>query len=196
VQGDGARNNEIVGLVSRAKGGDVEAFDALYGLFGDRVYRYALVRLRHPADAQDLAQVVFLKVIEALPSFQDRGAPFSAWLFRIARNAVIDVERGRRPASTLDALAEQRDTRPGPSQLAEIEADREAVRAALDDLTPEQREVVMLRFFAGLTSTEIAAVMGKRDGTVRALQFRALATLRRRLAGPIAIRTEPDGARA
>ena len=196
VADDNAQDAGVQSLVARAKGGDSEAFGRLYDRFAGGVYRYAIIRLREPADAQDLVQRVFLRVIEALPTFEQRGAPFGAWLFRIARNAVIDIERGRRPMAPIDALAEHWDTRPGPAQLMDLEADRAAIRAALDTLTAEQREVVVLRFFAGLTPGEVASVMGKREGSVRALQFRALAALRRQLETRSAFRGEPDRAPA
>lgn len=193
---NGARSSELQQVVARAKAGDDEGFDTLYSLFGERVYRYALVRVGEPADAQDLVQRVFLSVVEALPTYEDRGVPFGAWLFRIARNAVIDIERGRRPHAALDALAEHPDSAPGPARQAESRAERALILDALLTLTADQRDVVVLRFFGGLAHAEIAAVIGKREGTVRALQFRALATLRRQLDPAVWFAGEPDGALA
>jgi RNA polymerase sigma-70 factor (ECF subfamily) len=190
------RTSQLEQLVAGAKAGDESAFGALYEAFATRVYRYGLARLREPADAQDLVQRVFLSVVEALPGYQERGIPFGAWLFRIARNAVIDLERGRRPAVTLDEVAEHRDAAPGPAQLAERRADRAEIRTALLSLTPDQREVVVLRFFGGLAPGEIADVMGKREGSIRALQFRALARLRERLDPSAWLVADVDGARA
>jgi len=148
------------------------------------VYRYALVHVREPADAEDVVQRVFLKVIEALPSYEERGAPFGAWLFRIARNTVIDFGRAKRPAERLDSVLDRRDLTPGPSDLAERRADRQAIHDALGLLTPTQREVVLFRFFGGLSHAEIGALVGKPENAVRGIQFRALATLRRRLGEP------------
>jgi RNA polymerase sigma-70 factor (ECF subfamily) len=172
---------EVSRVVARAKAGDSQAFDELYDRYAGRVYRYALARVAEPADAEDLLQRVFLKVIEALPRYEDRGVPFGAWLFRIARNAVVDQGRVPQPTTTLDAALGHVDGAHGPDRLAELAADRAVVRAALSELTPEQREVVLYRFFAGLSPREIGLLMGKREGTIRALQFRALATLRRKL---------------
>jgi RNA polymerase sigma-70 factor (ECF subfamily) len=170
-------------LVALAKTGDARAFGALYDRYAERIYRFALVRLGEPADAEDLLQRVFVKVIEALPRYEDRGLPFAAWLFRIARNALIDIERARPSVASLDSAVHWPDGVDQPARLAELAADREAVRAALHALTAEQREVVIYRFFGDLTTREIGQLMGKREGSVRALQFRALATMRRRLEG-------------
>lgn len=165
-------------IVVRAVAGDRAALADIYDAFAGRIYRFALLHAREPADAEDLLQRTFLKVIEGLPRYQDRGLPFAAWIFRIARNVVIDHGRSRRDQSTLDAVQEQADGRRGPAELAEASAQQETVRAALLLLTPEQRDVIVYRFFAGLSHSEIGALMGKREGSIRALQFRALEALR------------------
>jgi RNA polymerase sigma-70 factor (ECF subfamily) len=165
--------------VAQARAGDELAFTELYDEYAPRVYRFLLLRVREPADAEDLLQRVFLKVIEALPSFQERGLPFGAWLFRIVRNTAIDFERARRPTTTLDAFVERPDDLPGPAVLVERALARSRLREALTMLTEEQRDVIVYRFLAGLGPAEIGKLMGKREGTIRALQFRALQALRR-----------------
>src|SRR4051812_22006501 len=101
-------------LVDAARAGDASAFRALYEHFAPQIYRFALFRLRRAADAEDLTQRVFVKVIEALPRYEHRGLPFRAWLFRIARNAVIDVQRVTRPAEPMELLESQASDGPGP----------------------------------------------------------------------------------
>ncbi len=150
----------------------------IYDAFAGRIYRFVLVHAREPSDAEDLLQRTFLKVIEGLPRYEHRGLPFAAWIFRIARNTAIDHGRSRRGESTLDDVRERPDLGRGPAELAEASADQDAVRAALLLLTPEQRDVIEYRFFAGLSHREIGILMGKREGSVRGLQFRALETLR------------------
>jgi RNA polymerase sigma-70 factor (ECF subfamily) len=166
-------------LVARAKAGDADAWTVVYDEFAERIYRFLLVRVPEPADAEDLLQRVFLKVIESLPRYQERGLPFGAWMFRIARNTAIDFARTRRSTVPLEAAVDRPDDSLGPAALAERAAGRRQMRAALATLTDEQRDVIVYRFFAGLTPSEIGALMGKREGSIRALQFRALEALRR-----------------
>ncbi|HLY13712.1 MAG TPA: sigma-70 family RNA polymerase sigma factor [Candidatus Limnocylindrales bacterium] len=164
--------------VAQARAGDRAALAALYDLFASRVYRFALVRVRSSADAEDLLQRIFVKVIEGLPRYEERGLPFAAWLFRIARNTVIDHERTLHEHASLDDIAQRVDDRAGPEALADAAFERETIRTALEQLTPEQRDVIAYRFFAGLSPAEIGLLMDRREGAIRALQFRAIQTLR------------------
>jgi RNA polymerase sigma-70 factor (ECF subfamily) len=172
---------DLDALVERASGGDADAFRALYEEFAPRLYRFTLFRVRDASDAEDLVQRVFVKMIEALPRYEQRGLPFGAWVFRMMRNAIIDFERTRRPHDDLEIAAALLGSGPGPEELAELAVEREQLIAALQFLTAEQRDVVTLRFFGGLSPGEIGSLIGKREGSVRALQFRALETLRREL---------------
>jgi RNA polymerase sigma-70 factor (ECF subfamily) len=171
----GATVSELLPL---AQAGNAEAFGVLYERFALRVYRYLLARVSEPTDAEDLLQRVFLKVVEALPRYEDRGLPFGAWLFRIANNTLVDFQRTDHRTSSLEILEQRGDLVHEPARISETAEERAAVRAALDHLPPEQRDVLVYRFFAGLSPAEIAIVMGKRQGTVRVLQFRALRRLR------------------
>ena len=171
-------------LVGRAAEGDARAFRALYEEYAPPLYRFALFRVRNPADAEDIVQRVFEKIIEALPRYEQRGLPFRAWLFRVARNAVIDFQRTRHDGEPLEVLTFRASTELGPDALAEAEAQRQELLAAIRTLTPDQQEVIAYRFFGGLTPGEIGEVMGKRDGSIRALQFRAIEALRIALGHP------------
>ena len=173
----------IEGLVAAAKAGDAEAYGRIFDHYHEAVHRYIVARVRRPSDAEDLAKLVFVKALEALPRYEQRGVPFGGWLFRLARNVVIDHLRTTREHVDLDALVEQSDGHAGPEALALARQQRDEVAAALDELTDEQRDAIALRFFAGLSAREAAEAMGKQEGTVRGIQFRAIAALRRRL-GP------------
>jgi RNA polymerase sigma-70 factor, ECF subfamily len=168
-------------FVEAAKDGDPEAFGALFDHFYGPVYRYVAARVGRPSDAEDLAQLVFVKALEALPRYELRGVPFGGWLFRLARNVVIDHVRTRREHVTLDIIVQQSTEDDGPDELAALRQDMDSVAFALRRLTPEQREAIQLRFFAGLSAREAALAMGRQEGTVRGLQFRAIAALRREL---------------
>ena len=171
-------------LIDRAKRGDREAFEALHDRYARSVYRYVRFRLGDPDDAEDVVQGVFLTVVQHLPRYEHRGRPFGAWLFRIARNAVIDQVRRRPEHVPIDRAIDLPSPAPSPDEAALFSADVLAVHRALDALTAEQREVIALRFLAGLSASEAGAVMGKGEGTIRALQFRALGSLRRELGLP------------
>lgn len=170
--------NDIEELVTRAKAGDAGAFGALYEEYAARVFRFLLARVQEPADAEDLLQRVFLKVIEALPRYEQRGFPFGAWLFRIAGNAAIDFHRVDRNPIPMERASDRLGDAHDPTRIVEAAEERATIRSALAVLSADQRDVLLYRFFAALSPAEIGALMGKREGAIRALQFRALERLR------------------
>ena len=182
-------------LVQQARDGDAGAFGQLFDHYGEPVYRYIASRVNRPSDAEDLTQIVFVKALEALPRYESRGIPFGGWLFRLARNTVIDHVRTRRDHADLEALAEQAGSEPGPDAVVVARDEIAAVVEALAALTDEQRDAIALRFFAGLSAREAAEAMGKQEGTVRGLQFRAIAALRRQLGIDGADETDEPGPR-
>src|SRR6187399_3657405 len=182
-------------LVDEAQGGDAEAFAAIFDRFHEPVYRFIASRIHRPADAEDLTQLVFVKALEALPRYEARGIPFGGWLFRLARNTVIDHVRTRHDHADLDAAAGHAGRDAGPEQVTVERQELDEVAAALAALTEEQRDAIALRFFAGLSAREAAVVMGKQEGTIRGLQFRAIAALRRSLGIDDDDRRDGDAAR-
>jgi len=168
-------------LVDEARSSDAWAFGQLFDHFHLPIYRYIISRVHSPTDAEDLTQLVFVKALEALPRYESRGIPFGGWLFRLARNAVVDFTRTRHEHADLDAVAHHGTREPGPEDVAMVRQDLDSVAVALATLTDDQREAIALRFFAGLSAREAAAVMGRQEGTIRGLQFRAIAALRRQL---------------
>ena len=168
-------------LVAEAQQGDSWAFGVIFDHYHESIYRFIASRVHRPSDAEDLTQLVFVKVLEALPRYESRGIPFGGWLFRLARNAVIDHVRTRHDHAELDSVVEWAHGDAGPDELAVVRQELDAVGLALAGLTDEQREAIELRFFAGLSAREAAEAMGKQEGTVRGLQFRAIAALRRQL---------------
>lgn len=168
-------------LVLDAKAGDAWAFGRLFDELHEPVYRFIASRVARPTDAEDLTQLVFVKALEALPRYEPRGVPFGGWLFRLARNTIIDHARTRHDHAELDAAADRPADGAGPEHVALLRQDLDAVARALAQLTDEQREAIELRFFAGLSAREAAEAMGKQEGTVRGLQFRAIAAMRRTL---------------
>jgi RNA polymerase sigma-70 factor (ECF subfamily) len=168
-------------LVEEARRGDPEAFGQLFDAYAGPIYRFIASRVNRPTDAEDLTQLVFVKALEALPRYESRGIPFGGWLFRLARNAIIDEARTRKDNVSLIAAMIRETDDPGPEASAALREDLERVAVALRELTEDQREVIELRFFAGLSVLEAAVAMGRQEGTIRGLQFRAIASLRRSL---------------
>ena len=176
-----AEREEDAALAVRAGSGQAEAFGILYDRYVDSVYRYVFYRVRNEAEAEDVTSEVFMRALRAIPKYEPRQA-FLAWLYRIARNAVIDRSRRRstrQQVSFEDALAHPNaDQVVNPDEGLLAGSDASAVRRAMQKLTPLQQEVIVLRFVEGYSTHEIADLVGKREGTVRGIQFRALEALR------------------
>ncbi len=170
-------------LALAAARGDADAVGRLYDALVGPIYRYVAIRVRRREDAEDLTQVVFERIVASLPRYRDRGRPFQAWAFRIARNAVIDHVRRERPHEPLDGERLVTHGDGGPEALSLRGEQLRELRAAMSELTADQQEAIALRFAAGLSAEEAARVMGRRPGTIRGLTFRAIASLRRRLTG-------------
>ena len=168
-------------LVQDARGGDAWAFGLLFDHYHLPIYRYIASRVHRPSDAEDLTQLVFVKALEALPRYEARGIPFGGWLFRLARNAVIDHMRTRHDHLDLEAATQHPGREAGPDEVTVARQELDEVAVAMAALTDEQRDAIALRFFAGLSAREAAHVMGKQEGTIRGLQFRAIAAIRRQL---------------
>jgi RNA polymerase sigma-70 factor (ECF subfamily) len=168
-------------LARAASAGDVEAIGRLYDQLVGPIYRYIAVRVRRREDAEDLTHLVFERIVTALPRYRHDGKPFSAWAFRIARNAVIDHLRRTRRTEPLDVIPERDDA--GPDAVSLREEEIRELRAAILRLPPDQREALILRYAGGLSADEAAQVMGRRAGTIRGLTFRAIEALRRQLGG-------------
>lgn len=173
-------------LVQRAKQRDEEAFTRLYESYFDKVYRYLVLRIGDRTEAEDLTQQVFLKVVRQITSFNWKGPPFSAWLFRIAHNQMVDYLRREKKRLSLP-LSESIASQDDPQRTAETNLDIELLLRATKRLTEAQREVVSLRFSADLPTREVARIMGKSEGAIKALQHSAIITLRKMLHGEAAV---------
>src|SRR5690242_1177784 len=141
--------------------GDPAAFEPLYLRYHTRLYRYLRLRLATDEDAADVTHQVFLIALDALPTYQQRGLPFAAWLFGIARHVVFNIIRRQRPTVSWDALPEMLLREDPEAQVLQQET-LASLRAWLDSLNAQQRELLALRFAAGLTVPHIAKIVGKK----------------------------------
>jgi len=173
-------------LVARGQQGDREALEELYLIHFDRIYSYLHVSVRNRHDAEDLTTQTFLKMLEKIGSFRWQSAPFSAWLFRIAHNLAMDHFRARRRWQPEEEVPEPPPSDAEPS--AELEAmriiGRESMLKLIEDLSPEQQQVLTLKFVFNLPNAEVAAILGKTQGAVKSLQHRALVSLQKKVEGP------------
>lgn len=165
-------------LIERAVSGDPDAFATLYDAYIEQIYRFIFFRVGDEPTAEDLTSQVFIKAWDNLSGYQMRGLPFSAWLFRIARNTVIDYYRTFKETTSLEfeAIAKP-DPEGDMDERIERRLQAEEVRLALQKLTEDQRQVLTLRFIEGFSTEEVAQIMGKRPGAIRALQMRGLQAL-------------------
>lgn len=188
-------------LVERAGRGEQEAMGLLYDTYLARVYRFCLARVSNEADAEDLAEEIFLKVLGAIDGFEWRDlgvaddgtarSSFAAWLFRIAHNHVISFHRRAAARGPSAELSESiRDERRGPQELTETKLTIEEVFEAVRELPDAQREVILLRFGAGLTVAETAEALDKQQTNVKVLQHKGVQRLKRMLVEPVEV-TDP-----
>jgi RNA polymerase sigma-70 factor (ECF subfamily) len=161
--------------IARAKEGDRDALRLLYVRYSENVYGYVRSIVRDEKEAEDLTQHVFLKLITAICKYDDRGVPFSAWLLRLARNAALDHLRRRRATPAEEVYG-------ADTHIDEDSLDRaRSLRAALDTLPEEQRNVVVMRHVIGLTPLEIADKMGRSESSIHGLHHRGRKALQQEL---------------
>jgi RNA polymerase sigma-70 factor, ECF subfamily len=165
-------------LVRRAKAADPDAIAAIYERYAPAIYRYIYYRIGDPEQARDIQSDVFVKMLEGLGVYEDRGWPISAWLYRIAHARTIDAMRrgGRNQQVSLEPWNLLTD---GPDEDLELSADRAAVRRAFARLGDSQRQALTLRFVYGLNLDETARQMGRTVGSIKSLQHRACERLAR-----------------
>ena len=176
-----SEREEELELVRRAQRYEADALGRIYEIYFPKIYQYAYLQLSDAQLAEDIASGVLLQVVESIDRFHYRGTPFGAWVFRIARNRIIDLHRRKKRRQHVE-LHEGIPTDYGaPHQETERVLEHERVRGALDYLTDDQRQVVLLKFAEGLDNQAIAAVIGRSEGAVKSLQHRALVALRKNL---------------
>jgi RNA polymerase sigma-70 factor, ECF subfamily len=174
--------DHIRGLVERAQEGERDALEELYLLHFDRIYSYLHMSVGNRHDAEDLTTQTFLKMLEAIGRFRWRSAPFSAWLFRIAHNLAMDHFRATKRTQPEEEV-------PEPEGSEELSAEEEAMHSIgrqsmlelIEKLSPEQQQVLTLKFVFNFPNAEVATILGKTEGAIKSLQHRALVSLQKQL---------------
>jgi len=169
-------------FVARVKKGDEAAISQMYRQYAPGIYGYINSRVGDSAAADDLTSEVFLRALEGLAQFEYRGIPISAWLYRIAHDRIADHFRrqARRPTIPLDD--DLLSTQDGIDQEVDARLQVEQVGKAIERLTAEQHQVILLRFVAGFKLKEVAYVMDRSTDAIKMLQLRALTRLRQLVA--------------
>jgi len=167
-------------LIARAKE-DAEAFSLLYERYVDRIYNYIYYRTGNHHDAEDLTARTFYRALKHFPRYVDRGAPFSAYLYRIAHNVVANWHRDTKrrqmvPLEETTLLALQREE---PAFASDEQYEREMLLAAVRRLPPDRQQLLILKFVEQMSNAEIAEVMGRSEGAIKSLYHRTLTALRR-----------------
>lgn len=171
-------------LIERAKR-DADAFGALYERYVDRIYSYIYYRVGSVPDAEDLTARVFYRALAHIGAYRQRGAPFAAWLYRIAHNLVANWhrDRSRRPEILLDDAATHAERGASPHELAEQSEDARTLLSAMARLPAERQQLLILKFVDEMSNVEIAHVMGRTEGAIKSLYHRTLIALRDELSG-------------
>jgi RNA polymerase sigma-70 factor (ECF subfamily) len=178
-----AGGDGVTAIVARAQAGDAEAFGELYDRYVDVVFRYVYYRVGNKPQTEDFVSETFLRALRRIGSFTWQGKDFAAWLITIARNLIADhykSGRYRLEVTTADMLDADR-VEAGPEDLVLDALTNATLVAAVRKLAGEQQECIVLRFLQGMSVSETALAMGKTDGAIKALQYRAVRSLSRLL---------------
>jgi RNA polymerase sigma-70 factor, ECF subfamily len=165
-------------LIKECAEGDLKKFGALYDFYAEKIYRFVYFRVRHKETCQDLVSQTFFKALEGIRSFEATKGNFSSWLYRIARNNIIDHWRARKVHLDIDNLWDLR----GDANLeedAQIKEKIEKVKECLAKLEGFQREIIVMKIWDGLSHKEISQILGKSEGNIKMTFSRAMGKLRK-----------------
>jgi RNA polymerase sigma-70 factor (ECF subfamily) len=177
-----SETKRVRALVDQAQQGDRDALEELYLIHFDRIYSYLHVSVGNRHDAEDLTTQTFLKMLESIGKFRWQSAPFSAWLFRIAHNLAMDHFRAARRWQPEEEVPE-----PEPDESTSAEAGalqsigRKTMLELIEELSPEQQQVLTLKFVFNFANADAATILGKTEGAIKSLQHRALVSLQKQL---------------
>lgn len=172
-----SRQSDDEQLIIKSKNGDAEAFGELYERYAEVIFRYVYSHIESSLDSEDLTEDIFIRAWKALPKYDERGLPFSAFLFRAARNSLIDYYRQHKPMQSIEDL-DLHSSEPGPEESVTELLSNIELRNMLSELREDYRSVIIFRFLSGLSPEETAQAMQRSVGAIRVLQHRALSALK------------------
>ncbi|MGA9533373.1 MAG: RNA polymerase sigma factor [Anaerolineales bacterium] len=176
-----AKHNPIpdAALVARAQDGDTDAFGMLYERYVDQIFRYVRTRVSETRDAEDLTESVFVRSFEALDGYEERGHPYTAFLYQVARNVLVDHYRKPEEEQGLDDVGPLISRSPDLERRIEEDQQVQIIRRAMENLTEDYQEVIRLRVLLSLPTANVAEWLDRSEGAVRVLLYRALKALRK-----------------
>lgn len=169
-------------LVSEAKKGNSESFGVLYDHYLPKIYRFILVKTSHREQAEDLTHQTFLKAWEGISGYNDKGHPFGSWLYRIARNTVVDHYRKNKIRISIeDVSPEALGIDDSLTANLEIKFEWREVLGAMRDLSEVEQDILIMRFVEDMPHTEVAKAVNKSESAVKVIQHRAIKKLKETL---------------
>lgn len=166
-------------LAQRAQSGHVDSFGKIYDLLVEKIYRFIFFRIGVREETEDLTEEVFFKVYQKIQSYRNEGVPFEAWIFKIARNQIIDYYRTKKDLSSLDDHFEIEDPGLTPEEYTEKTISQEEMLEALKKIPDSYQELIILKFIEGKDNEEISHILDKPIAHIRVLQSRSLKALKK-----------------
>ena len=170
-------------IIKQAANGDVDAYGEIYSIYVDRIYRYVFYQVKDKMLAEDITEDTFVRAWKVIKTCRGREETFSAWLYRVAHNRMVDVIRKNHRLVPLEEVETVNDA--DPEEEADKRLARQSVMNAVATLPEPQKQLILLKFINGADNNEIGRVMQKGQGAVRALQMRALDNLRQKLSAGV-----------
>lgn len=166
-------------IIKRAQNGNPEAFGLLYDHYHEQIYRFIYLKTNQKEDAEDLTHQVFLQAFRKIKDYKDYGFPFSSWLYRIARNEVIDFYRSKKNSVSLEDISNILKIEDDKKNDLDFKIQLEEVKKAILRLKPEYQDVIIMRFIDDLSIKEVAKILDKSEGAVKLIQHRAIIALKK-----------------
>jgi RNA polymerase sigma-70 factor (ECF subfamily) len=167
-------------IIEKAKNGEKEAFGLLYDYYHSRIYRFIFLKVSNKQDAEDITHQVFLSAWQNIKNYESQGFPFSSWLYRISRNAVIDFYRRKKNEIPLEEVSNVLNDELKIDKI-DLKIQMEKVMKALKKLKPEYQDIIIMRFVDDLSIKEAAKALDKSEGAVKIMQHRAINSLKKLL---------------